>query len=115
MRLNIVGAFEVGLDFNPRTREGCDGRTSWTSIFSKISIHAPAKDATIVIGLEIFNYGISIHAPAKDATILGGVKMTKFEFQSTHPRRMRQSYIVDCGGGMPFQSTHPRRMRQGDA
>ena len=52
-------------DFNPRTREGCDGGC----------------------GLQVFNAkGISIHAPVKGATIsLNRTKREILVFQSTHP------------------------------
>ena len=55
-------------DFNPRSREGSDGRSIRFKGTVRISIHAPAKGATLMDngnkGLE----GISIHAPAKGAT-----------------------------------------------
>ena len=36
--------------FNPRTREGCDGNVTITETGLKIvSIHAPARGATIVL------------------------------------------------------------------
>ncbi len=78
-------------DFNPRTREGCDVFGSRSTSFSIISIHAPARGATIAYPLAIcgnpyFNPrtregcdiiraavlpgdgAISIHAPARGAT-----------------------------------------------
>ena len=58
------------LDFNPRTREGCDQLTFKDSYDKIISIHAPARGATrdpAVIVLVVFK--ISIHAPARGATI----------------------------------------------
>ena len=53
------------VDFNPRTREGCDG-----------------NDAQAVKGPK----NISIHAPVKGATFIFPVKVDIFvRFQSTHP------------------------------
>ena len=76
--------------FNPRSREGSDDRRRYGSTGSSISIHAPAKGATIMTPSQYetwrfqstlprrerrkFLYGavtqmeISIHAPAKGAT-----------------------------------------------
>ena len=50
-----------------------------------MSIHAPAKGATIVIINRLLTYDISIHAPAKGATekMVGNAVAKKF--QSTLP------------------------------
>ena len=62
-----VGGFLA--NFNPRSREGSD-----TSVFNRsvlltfISIHAPARGATIQRTKFIFAEFISIHAPARGAT-----------------------------------------------
>ena len=78
-------------DFNPRSREGSDDNRSDFSVFPSISIHAPAKGATLtwIMFLYLKKYFnprsregsdrqgkkaqctelfISIHAPAKGAT-----------------------------------------------
>ena len=60
------------LNFNPRSREGSDGiGIPEDAKFLRISIHAPAKGATLE---ETLGYSrntiISIHAPAKGATEL---------------------------------------------
>ena len=36
----------IGTDFNPRSREGSDKVLCFANLFSKISIHAPARGAT---------------------------------------------------------------------
>ena len=54
--------------FNPRTREGCDQYLSDGYVTSGISIHAPAKGATLLQKSAAFHLFISIHAPAKGAT-----------------------------------------------
>ena len=104
---------------------------------SIISIHAPAKGATVVP--FILYYGqppISIHAPAKGATMtVFWLRLQWTEFQSTLPRRERlprspsPSRMGDNfnprsreGSDLPlfvsiavlreFQSTLPRRERQ---
>ena len=56
-------------NFNPRSREGSDTVQTEITTMTKISIHAPAKGAT-VSNCFITNiyFLISIHAPAKGAT-----------------------------------------------
>ncbi len=55
-------------NFNPRSREGSDGCGTRKSIIELISIHAPAKGATICSAVLRGSARISIHAPAKGAT-----------------------------------------------
>ena len=55
-------------NFNPRSREGSDGLVKCGFISINISIHAPAKGATIRLCNENDIKPISIHAPAKGAT-----------------------------------------------
>ena len=68
-----------------------DATTRYYEISGKmaISIHAPAWDATF----HSYIYGkaavISIHAPAWDATTLCKMVCKAELFQSTHPRGMR--------------------------
>ena len=66
---------QFGLDaplaenFNPRSREGSDFNAGRCTAVGKISIHAPARGATVKI--RVFWIGgiiISIHAPARGAT-----------------------------------------------
>ena len=52
--------------FNPHTHAGCDDDVLKTAIVTKVSIHTPTQGVTNLI--SIFT--------------------TKFEFQSTHPRRV---------------------------
>ena len=55
-------------NFNPRSREGSDTRYCMLVDNTVISIHAPAKGATMIRGESDSGTGISIHAPAKGAT-----------------------------------------------
>ena len=77
--------------FNPRSREGSDYNSRYCYCVANISIHAPAKGATVPHLSEHYRIAISIHAPAKGAT----------------PCRYRRS-AVHAG----FQSTLPRRERR---
>ncbi len=56
-------------DFNPHTREGCDTCMESKPTRISISIHTPAKGATIKLLLLLLTKIISIHTPAKGATI----------------------------------------------
>ena len=98
-----------------------------------ISIHAPAKGATLSRQAELTAERISIHAPAKGATRAhwcSTASSTNFNprsregsdantkcaierhiFQSTLPRRERQYRRYFSVLQYPFQSTLPRRER----
>ncbi len=76
--------------FNPRTRTGCDLGNRVRIVQPEISIHAPARGAT----LDMFHYAvmtdISIHAPARGATSMSLLMIGQANrFQSTHPHGVR--------------------------
>ena len=77
-----------------------------------VSIHASTKDATTDDG-DYYNgfacFNPRIHEGC-DTDNVGNV-LDVVLFQSTHPRRMRQSPISVSHCFKLFQSTHPRRMR----
>ena len=54
--------------FNPRAREGRDGKSGPYDFMTGISIHAPARGATDTDDAGCLWYLISIHAPARGAT-----------------------------------------------
>ena len=122
--------------FNPRSREGSDGVPSFALIpLNFISIHAPARGATILLcNIQLFS-DISIHAPARGATSdkesktgwitisihapARGATITKlmdqilqFIFQSTLPRGERQLMENGMILFILFQSTLPRGERR---
>ena len=67
-RLSSVYNVRRFCHFNPRSREGSDG-TSWYKLLDRlISIHAPARGATMNDGIAFAHFVISIHAPARGAT-----------------------------------------------
>ena len=87
------------------------GATSLSSSFSSslsISIHAPAKGATSPLFKRFITITISIHAPAKGATSYSLTVAADFQFQSTLPRRERQSKVYRRKISSKFQSTPPR-------
>ena len=55
-------------NFNPRTREGCDHPALCRCKVAEISIHAPARCATLDARDCLRDRHISIHAPARGAT-----------------------------------------------
>ena len=82
--------------FNPRSREGSDVVLINSIPLEMISIHAPAKGATMVDIDFISRILISIHAPAKGATL----QPYKWQqgcsaFQSTLPRRERPPFAFE--------------------
>ena len=85
--------------FNPRLREGGDFSSLSSVDGETISIHASAKEATMVGCIYRHFKGISIHASAKEATVYNGtIDWKKVKFQSTPPRRRRQKTITFGNG-----------------
>ena len=55
--------------------------------------------------------GVSIHAPARGATMLRGILRLCVLFQSTRPRGARQTQLNNARTAQEFQSTRPRGAR----
>ncbi len=136
MRHSYSNLFYFQTYFNPHTCEGCDcKRDSRTSRWPKfqsthprrvrletdmpffqstiISIHTPAKGATVAVFVEDARpHYISIHTPAKGATWLILTRPSSHVDFNPHTRegcdakRFRYSF-----SSKKFQSTHPRRVR----
>ena len=98
--------------FNPRSREGSDQRVCGCCRTHLVSIHAPAKGATIFLRLVYYQKVVSIHAPAKGATKMKSRKWKTLLFQSTLPRRERRRASGSRAADLLFQSTLPRRERR---
>ena len=73
-----------------------------------ISIHAPARGATLPFKRLVKDRVISIHAPARGATLWGFLKLVLSSFQSTPPRGGRQDDRMSGNPNQIFQSTPPR-------
>ena len=56
-------------------------------------------------------FSVSIHAPPWGATLEGFAKVNPSQFQSTHPRGVRQDLWEKNAERYKFQSTHPRGVR----
>ena len=100
-------------DFNPRLREG--GDVLWILLWIlwiTISIHASAKEATLVSQTSQQFALISIHASAKEATRGGWLHNLQCRFQSTPPRRRRRT--VDIVVDIVDNHFNPRLREGGD-
>ena len=98
--------------FNPRLREGGDFSSLSSVDGETISIHASAKEATMVGCIYRHFKGISIHASAKEATVYNGtIDWKKVKFQSTPPRRRRPDFLFFLHGHDYF---NPRLREGGD-
>ena len=92
-----VGYDADACSFDPRSREGSDRPSGrHTRVGSEVSIHAPAKGATL--GRMIDGLHVSIHAPAKGATACQlrrlacrGFDPRSREGSDPEPRRRRRS------------------------
>ena len=74
-------------NFNPRPREGGDIDKPPCYVWVRISIHAPARGATLVVPKVKPLFLISIHAPARGATETSSSRSAGSSiFQSTPPR-----------------------------
>ena len=94
VRLFVACRFSAAQYFNPRTRVGCDNYFRENCYYpALISIHAPAWGATGRHTAACAGIAISIHAPAWGATLFVALFHIKAQFQSTHPRGVRQSIL----------------------
>ena len=101
----------VHICFNPRPRAGGDfGHIAWDK-YRKVSIHAPARGATISTRERPRNSRVSIHAPARGATMSISTKPPFPRFQSTPPRGGRPLMSARCGPSFCF---NPRPRAGGD-
>ncbi len=79
-----------------------------------ISIHAPAKGATVDIHFPYYTYVQYFNPRSREGSDQLSVKagQVAYEFQSTLPRRERRGTATyDADGLARFQSTLPRRER----
>ena len=82
--------------FNPRARAGRDV-IAWLTSSMSVSIHAPARGATMSVSRQ--SDQVSIHAPARGATCMrctAAPTCCMSMFQSTRPRGARPAAHVDA-------------------
>ena len=100
-------------DFNPRSREGSD--TIFTTLLKKryqFQSTLPRRERPDRQKMYQITGCISIHAPAKGATMIQLIRLTLAKFQSTLPRRERLICKNPKKSSARFQSTLPRRERR---
>ena len=99
--------------FNPRTHTGCD-KTEPPALYNQtVSIHAPTRGATTVMGYSDVNRIVSIHAPTRGATNIF-VQINHIYHVSIHaPTRGATCYLLHLWKIRSFQSTHPHGVRPG--
>ena len=134
-RLGVFPSSSRSSNFNPRSREGSDVNLDADDKDWVISIHAPAKGATLLAVMPSLNVlfqstlprrerpgrsfcpimlcFISIHAPAKGATMCSRYSRYQSGNISIHAPAKgatadMQAYVQKCR----FQSTLPRRERR---
>ena len=80
---------------------------------SPVSIHAPARGATLAMPAASPIDLVSIHAPARGATFAANrIRVDTEKFQSTRPRGARLLEASPTRSYQLFQSTRPRGARQ---
>ena len=99
--------------FNPRSREGSDTSRWFIPRDRQISIHAPAKGATVDIFDKAKKTIISIHAPAKGATAYTHLDNGLLTISIHAPAKGATHLIIVHFIFCQFQSTLPRRERLG--
>jgi len=78
---------------------------------SCVSIHAPARGATVLQSQFHIHARVSIHAPARGATARMQTNLRFGKFQSTRPRGARRRSYHSSVRKLVFQSTRPRGAR----
>ncbi len=87
-----------GAGFNPRPCARGDHiglGSRYTN--QRVSIHAPARGATLCSSRFIGLCGVSIHAPARGATKIGSASFAAYMFQSTPLREGRPRWGINSG------------------
>jgi len=111
-RLKYVSNICRENSFNPRARTGRDKRRSWRDRTRIVSIHAPARGATIKEEILKPALKVSIHAPARGATTEQIHSDSPKMFQSTRPHGARLIAGHWFARRVVFQSTRPHGARQ---
>ncbi len=86
-RLGHTGFGAEKENFNPRSRKGSDQSNGPKNVGRGISIHAPARGATIIRAPRSRGSGISIHAPARGATIFPAILDSFFIYFNPRSRK----------------------------
>ena len=76
-----------------------------------VSIHAPTRGATNVLGYYMHRKGVSIHAPTRGATCKGILNTIGTDVSIHAPTRGATLSIFFLNPKFSFQSTHPHGVR----
>ena len=98
--------------FNSRARKGRDAASSRPFGHAFVSIHAPARGATLFRRLLPTIAVVSIHAPARGATAFQDLLDLAAEFQFTRPQGARPLAKKVSNISFKFQFTRPQGARQ---
>ena len=100
-------------NFNPRSREGSDQESS-SGCYIFLHFNPRSREGSDVLFADIADRAeISIHAPARGATVnCGGFVVSMMLFQSTLPRGERLLMPAEYRLTLAFQSTLPRGERR---
>ena len=98
-------------NFNPRSREGSDFCRGGLRYVDQISIHAPAKGATMYPLIIYLIWIFQSTLPRRERRLNKCKERTFRKFQSTLPRRERHFRKRIYARDLRFQSTLPRRER----
>ena len=104
----------VKSNFNPRSREGSDIFDTINATSILISIHAPARGATMIYGKNGIKERYFNPRSREGSDLETGLKrLSEQTFQSTLPRGERLKIVKTTVWVFVFQSTLPRGERQG--
>ena len=118
--------------FNPRTREGCDSSDMLRDMFKEefqsthprgvrpkfififtycrnVSIHAPARGATLPFEEKVKVFNVSIHAPARGATLIINDKANGIDV-SIHAPARGATLLTACAKSLSVVSIHAPAM-----
>ena len=103
--------------FNPRTRVGCD-----MYILNRMRKQFVCFNPRTRVGCDFSSSTSRLQGKEFQSTHPRGVRQRlienfigKLRFQSTHPRGVRLARPTSCPMSRKFQSTHPRGVRHGDS
>ena len=99
------------LNFNPRTRVGCDQSRPQIGKCGSISIHAPVQGATFHLNHNVPTSPISIHAPVQGATYYPPTSQKESHISIHAPVQGATFLRASIINASLFQSTHPCRVR----
>ena len=110
--VTILATVDIDSSFNPRTREGCDINTKeWCRVLS-VSIHAPARGATLT-AISAFTFSLSGFNPRTREGCDGVSPAGKIRYGGFNPRTREGCDYYTCNPGGPGHASFNPRTREG--